>query len=95
MSDSPVKKLNFEPANKENTPVSCAALEAAASKYQPIEKPTDEAPKVAPGIKSFEASEPLLQENPHRFVLFPIKYHEVSHIDNASRVKWFSLDEGT
>jgi ribonucleoside-diphosphate reductase subunit M2 len=34
-------------------------------------------PAVAPTIKEFEADEPLLQENPHRFVLFPIKYHEV------------------
>ena len=25
-----------------------------------------------------EAEEPLLVENPNRFVLFPIKYHEVS-----------------
>ena len=30
-----------------------------------------------PTIKELEAEEPLLQENPHRFVLFPIKYHEV------------------
>ena len=36
-----------------------------------------EPPKVAPGIKDNESDEPLLQENPHRFVLFPIKYHEV------------------
>lgn len=28
-------------------------------------------------VKELEAEEPLLQENPHRFVLFPIKYHEV------------------
>jgi hypothetical protein len=33
---------------------------------------------VAPTIKASEANEPLLQENPGRFVLFPIKYHEVS-----------------
>lgn len=32
---------------------------------------------LAPTIKELEAEEPLLQENPHRFVLFPIKYHEV------------------
>lgn len=32
---------------------------------------------VAPTAKELEADEPLLQENPHRFVLFPIKYHEV------------------
>ena len=34
-------------------------------------------PVVAPTIKELEADEPLLQENPHRFVLFPLKYHEV------------------
>lgn len=84
MSDSPVKKLNFEPSNKENAPVSSAPVEAAPTKVELVEKPANEAPKVAPGIKDFEASEPLLQENPHRFVLFPIKYHEVSHVDNAS-----------
>lgn len=32
---------------------------------------------VAPTVQELEADEPLLQENPHRFVLFPIKYHEV------------------
>lgn len=32
---------------------------------------------VAPTIKPDEADEPLLRENPNRFVLFPIKYHEV------------------
>ena len=39
-------------------------------------KPT-EAPTVASTVKDNEADEPLLQENPQRFVLFPIKYHEV------------------
>lgn len=34
-------------------------------------------PRVAPTIKSDEIDEPILQENPQRFVLFPIKYHEV------------------
>ena len=28
-------------------------------------------------IKEEEQDEPLLQENPQRFVLFPIRYHEV------------------
>jgi hypothetical protein len=28
-------------------------------------------------VKELEATEPLLQENPHRFVMFPIKYHDV------------------
>jgi ribonucleoside-diphosphate reductase subunit M2 len=34
-------------------------------------------PEVAATLKEEEASEPILQENPNRFVLFPIKYHEV------------------
>lgn len=36
-----------------------------------------EAVKVADTIKEQEADEPILQENPHRFVLFPLKYHEI------------------
>lgn len=85
--DSPVKKLSFEPG-KENSP---AVVDASATTLvKPAEKPAVQAtPKVAPGIKEIEANEPLLQENPHRFVLFPIKYHEVSDHVDASRVKWF------
>lgn len=80
MSDSPVKKLNFE--GKENGP----AAEIDATVTKPAEKPV-EAPKVAPGIKELEASEPLLQENPHRFVLFPIKYHEVGGVTSLTRLR--------
>lgn len=50
---------------------------------------TEEKPLVAKTIKPEEEDEPLLRENPHRFVLFPIKYHEVSSICDASRVQWF------
>ena len=39
---------------------------------------SDDKVAVADGIKSEEADEPLLRENPSRFVLFPIQYHEVS-----------------
>ncbi|KAJ4356815.1 Ribonucleotide-diphosphate reductase (RNR), small subunit [Didymosphaeria variabile] len=72
MSDSPAKKLNFESsADKENV-------------YKPIVgipdlSEEDDAPTkltTAPTIKEEEAHEPLLQENPNRFVLFPIKYHD-------------------
>lgn len=75
--DSPIKKPNFD-SGKENSP---AVVDASATTLvkSTLEKPVvQEAPKVAPGIKEMEANEPLLQENPHRFVLFPIKYHEVS-----------------
>lgn len=79
--DSPVKKINFEAAGKENIP-----FEADVPVVNDIEilKPIVEEVKVeekalvAPGIKAEEADEPLLRENPNRFVVFPIKYHEVS-----------------
>lgn len=72
MSDSPAKKLNFSSENKENV-------------YKPIVGIPDlpdveDAPAkaaTAPTIRPEEAHEPLLQENPQRFVLFPIKYHDV------------------
>lgn len=80
MSDSPAKKLDFGSMGKENVPASVQSVDA------PVEKPTEKAlaTKVAPTIKELEATEPLLQENPHRFVMFPIKYHEVSHVLDAS-----------
>lgn len=49
---------------------------------------------VASTIKEEEAFEPLLQENPGRFVLFPIKYHEVGTSASEARqprVKWLHI----
>lgn len=79
-----MKKLDFQSTGKENTPTAFQSVDTTVTK--PMEKAV-ETPKVAPGIKEMEAHEPLLQENPHRFVLFPIKYHEVSHVLDASTRK--------
>jgi ribonucleoside-diphosphate reductase subunit M2 len=90
MSDSPTKKLDFAAMDKENIP---ATVEPAVIEIEPkkplteVIKTEPETPKAAPSIKQTEADEPLLQENPQRFVLFPIKYHEVSARHDASRVK--------
>jgi ribonucleoside-diphosphate reductase subunit M2 len=91
MSDSPVKKLDFAAMDKENIP---ATVEPTPVVESDLKKPITEvaetspqAAKVAPTIKPTEADEPLLQENPQRFVLFPIKYHEVRARLDASRVK--------
>ena len=67
--------------DKENIPANstiATSEDTAKTKKSIVEivKPVETA-KVAPGIRAQEADEPLLQENPHRFVLFPIKYHEV------------------
>jgi ribonucleoside-diphosphate reductase subunit M2 len=76
MVDSPVKKLSFDTTGKENLKETVTQVHDEATKLV-VEKPKMEKPTVAPTIKPEEADEPLLQENPHRFVLFPIKYHEV------------------
>jgi ribonucleoside-diphosphate reductase subunit M2 len=44
-------------------------------------------PAVAPTIKPEEIDEPILQENPQRFVLFPIKYHEVCFAHTPPRTR--------
>lgn len=76
--ESPVKKLDFGAANKENEPL-IQTTDTTELKTKIVEETKKEEPKtVAPGIKPEEVDEPLLQENPQRFVLFPIKYHEVS-----------------
>jgi ribonucleoside-diphosphate reductase subunit M2 len=98
MGESPAKKLSFDSENKENAPSMTPVLDVVATESV-AEKATapQELPKAAPlTIKELEAQEPLLQENPHRFVLFPIKYHEVSHavLHDASRVKRLRVGPG-
>ena len=91
MGDSPMKKLIFEPLDKENAPTNIPApvmdnLELKKPLVEVYDAKREVTPIVAPTIKPAEADEPLLQENPHRFVLFPIKYHEVCtyHTRHAS-----------
>jgi hypothetical protein len=93
MGESPAKKLSFEPVGKENIPTPATLVDDLELKKPVMEivKPVEATPKVADTIKAEEADEPLLQENPHRFVLFPIKYHEVRDDNNASRVNWPQL----
>lgn len=93
MSDSPAKKLDFGAIDKENVPYNAntpiveepVPIKIDAKKLEVAPKPIS----IADTIKEMEADEPLLQANPNRFVLFPIKYHEVSRVD-ASRVKYFT-----
>jgi hypothetical protein len=94
MNDSPIKKLDFSATDKENIPVNSSippTEESSVMKKSIVEmvKPV-ETLKVASGIKAQEMDEPLLQENPHRFVLFPIKYHEVRVYHHAARVNCLS-----
>jgi ribonucleoside-diphosphate reductase subunit M2 len=90
MGDTPVKKLSFDIVGKENLPFDAAVpivsdieIKEPFASDNETKKPivgnvnTEKRAVVAPTIRPEEADEPLLQENPQRFVLFPIKYHEV------------------
>ena len=77
MGDSPAKKLNFSAVDKENNNVAIPIVGIPDVELTET-KTEDAAPAVAVTIKPEEAQEPLLQENPQRFVLFPIQHHDVS-----------------
>ena len=40
-----------------------------------------------------EEEEPLLQENPNRFVLFPIKYHDIWHMYKKAEASFWTSEE--
>ena len=87
MANSPAKKLDFDSVGKENVPL---PQEPVTTNDMDLKKPLlepimEEKPAVAPTIEDIEANEPILQENPHRFVLFPIKYHEVCNAYHLTR----------
>lgn len=88
MSDSPIKTPIFTTSiteNKENN--SNVAIPIKGIPDMP-EETKDVKLSVAATIKAEEAAEPLLQENPQRFVLFPIQNHDVSLPRRVRRVKW-------
>ncbi|KAI1766348.1 small subunit of ribonucleotide reductase [Hypoxylon sp. FL1150] len=86
--ESPVKKLNL---GKENTNLDADVANEMESQ-KPVEK-EQEKPSVAPTIKSEEADEPILQENPQRFVLFPIKYHEIWQMYKKHEASFWTAEE--
>lgn len=78
MNDTPMKPLKLNLEDKENAPVSSDVAEPELKKVElEATKPAEAQVVKAKTPKELEAEEPLLQENPQRFVLFPIKYHEV------------------
>lgn len=76
MGSSPAKKLDFAQvdANGNEKAVPLVGLPELSKPADAVEEAKN---AVAPTLKPSEASEPLLRENPNRFVLFPIKYNEV------------------
>jgi ribonucleoside-diphosphate reductase subunit M2 len=99
--ESPIKKPNFNASDKENQPIDESALASLANDMDAKHKPVVEETKkveeskavVAAGIRPQEADEPLLQENPGRFVLFPIKYHEIWQMYKKAEASFWTAEE--
>lgn len=77
--ESPVKKLDLGVANKENEPVVATLAQDIDTKHAATKEAVkqEEEPTKIPDLRPIELEEPILKENPQRFVLFPIQYHEV------------------
>ncbi|MCJ1266432.1 Ribonucleotide-diphosphate reductase (RNR), small subunit [Lobaria immixta] len=94
MEDSPAKKLDFEALGKENVLVEIPVVDDIDLKKPQLDLvKTEEKPSVALSIKAMEAEEPILKENPHRFVMFPIKYHEVWHMYKKAEASFWTAEE--
>ncbi|CCC11503.1 hypothetical protein SMACR_02161 [Sordaria macrospora] len=93
--DSTAKKLDFGATDKENKPFDAdlAKLEAEIDAEHHANKKASEAKKIAPTLKPEEAAEPLLTENPQRFVLFPIKYHEIWQMYKKAEASFWTAEE--
>ncbi|KAH8653454.1 putative ribonucleotide reductase small subunit RnrA [Xylariales sp. PMI_506] len=90
--ESPIKKLDF--SGKENTPFDAdAAIVADEIVSQKPSMEAKEEEKSAVASKNEELDEPLLQENPQRFVLFPIKYHEIWQMYKKAEASFWTAEE--
>lgn len=88
--ESPVKKLDFGVADKENNPDGAVAQDTTVVETKKVEEPK---PNVPAGIRPEEADEPLLQEHPNRFVLFPIQYHEIWQMYKKHEASFWTAEE--
>ncbi|EEH10029.1 ribonucleoside-diphosphate reductase subunit small [Histoplasma capsulatum var. duboisii H88] len=96
MNDSPAKKLNFQPTGKENAPIPVPLVldpELLKKTETSARKPEEGEKKALTGVKALEADEPLLQENPNRFVLFPLKYHEIWQMYKKAEASFWTAEE--
>ncbi|KAK2604832.1 hypothetical protein N8I77_007730 [Diaporthe amygdali] len=96
--ESPVKKLDLGIANKENDfqdpAVATLAqdLDAKHAATKEIIKAPEEPAKI-PDLRQDELEEPILKENPQRFVLFPIQYHEIWQMYKKHEASFWTAEE--
>lgn len=88
---SPLKRLTL--ADKENTPPTLSSARVLASKAaRRIFQDSAELESKAPTKPSIE-EEPLLRENPRRFVVFPIEYHDIWQMYKKAEASFWTAEE--
>ncbi|KAF3769975.1 small subunit of ribonucleotide reductase [Cryphonectria parasitica EP155] len=96
--ESPVKKLDLGIENKENDvqdPEVATLAQDIDSKHaatKKVVKAQQEPPRI-PELRPEELDEPILRENPHRFVLFPIQYHEIWQMYKKHEASFWTAEE--
>uniref|UniRef100_A0A667WXM2 Ribonucleoside-diphosphate reductase subunit M2 n=1 Tax=Myripristis murdjan TaxID=586833 RepID=A0A667WXM2_9TELE len=77
--------------DKENTPPSLSTTRILASKT--ARKIFDDTEVSPPTKKSSTEEEPLLKENPRRFVIFPIQYHDIWQMYKKAEASFWTAEE--
>ncbi|KAF8538127.1 putative ribonucleotide reductase small subunit RnrA [Trichophaea hybrida] len=63
------------------------------TKTEPAPKPVEKLVNLPTSIQATEQDEPLLMENKQRFVLFPIKYHEIWQMYKKAEASFWTAEE--
>ncbi|XP_011853733.1 PREDICTED: ribonucleoside-diphosphate reductase subunit M2 [Mandrillus leucophaeus] len=87
---SPLKGLSL--VDKENTPPALSGARVLASKTarRIFQEPAEPKTKAAAlGVED----EPLLRENPRRFVIFPIEYHDIWQMYKKAEASFWTAEE--
>uniref|UniRef100_A0A2K6SUK7 Ribonucleoside-diphosphate reductase subunit M2 n=1 Tax=Saimiri boliviensis boliviensis TaxID=39432 RepID=A0A2K6SUK7_SAIBB len=87
---SPLKGLSL--VDKENTPPALNGTRVLASKTarRIFQEPAE--PKARAAARGAE-EEPLLRENPRRFVIFPIEYHDIWQMYKKAEASFWTAEE--
>ncbi|XP_063771494.1 ribonucleoside-diphosphate reductase subunit M2 [Pseudophryne corroboree] len=90
---SPMKSLTL--VDKENTPPSLSNTRILASKTarKIFQEPEPSSVKTKEQKKQSVQDEPLLRVNPNRFVIFPIKYHDIWQMYKKAEASFWTAEE--
>lgn len=88
ITDHPVNKMKFQ-ADLVKEPTTTDQKQAVKA----LDSLDEELLESRRQLKKTECDEPILKENTHRFVLFPIKYHEIWQMYKKAEASFWTAEE--